>query len=215
MPDASDLSGLDRLTAVCKQHSLPLKLSPPLASAPQRGEIILGEPCDPQLAATYQRLGAAEFGPLSLYGPSSDRAGLIPRNEWLREYERVHLRSSLVFGWETGFAYYYGTVPQLADAQGLQPVIYIDNYEAQYAVPVASSVDRFFDAYSHYLELMVVDAEYIHSGITRINFPWSMPQFIARDEPLMKQVVDGRFDFLTNNDRDALEWIQKLRAARP
>jgi hypothetical protein len=215
MPAAATLPGVNRLIAVCRQRSLSLKLSPPLASAPKEGEAVFGESFDPQLAAIYQRLGASEFGPLTLYGPSSEREGLIPRNEWLRAYDGVHLQSSHVFGWETGFAYYYGTVPRLADSQGLQPVIYIDDHEAKYAVPVASSVDRFFDAYSHYLELMAVDSEYVHHGVSVINFPWSMAQVIARDTPLMEQVFAGRFDFLTNGYRDALDWLQQLRAARP
>jgi hypothetical protein len=192
-----------------------LKLSPPRDSAPKQGELVFGEPFDPQLAATYQRLGAAEFGPLTLYGMGPEREGLVPRNEWLRSHDSAQFRSSHVFGWETGFAYYYGTVPRLADAHGLQPVIYIDDYEAKYAVPVASSVDQFFDLYSHYLELMAADPEYLHTGITRINFPWSMAQTVARDESLMRQVLAGRFDFLTNNEPDAQEWIQQLRTEHP
>lgn len=214
MPTKTNMPGLDRLISVCKQHSVPLELSPPQATAPKQGELVLGAPFDPQLAAVYQLLGAAEFGPLALYGPGSEQQSLIPRNEWLREYDMVHIRSSLIFGWEKGFALYYGTVPALADAQGVQPVVHIDNYEA-YAVPVASSIDRFFDAYSHYLELMVVDPEYIHHGVTIINFPWAMTHLIARDEPLMEQIRAGRFDFLTNDERDALDWLQELRNAKP
>lgn len=215
MPASSALPGLDRLIATCQQRSIPLKLSPPVDLAPKPGERVLGEPFDPQLAATYQRMGASELGPLTLYGLGSGREGLLPRNEWLRHDDTVQFHSALVFGWETGFAYYYGTVPRLANSQGLQPVVYIDDYEAKYAVPVASSVDRFFEIYSRYLELMAVDPEYIHTGVTRINFPWAMAQTVARDEPLMEQVLADRFDFLTHNEPDAQEWLQQLRAARP
>ena len=74
----SPLPGLDRLIAICQQHSLALKLSPPLASVPWTGELVLGEPFDPQLAAVYARLGSAEFGPLALYGPHSGDQGLLP-----------------------------------------------------------------------------------------------------------------------------------------
>jgi hypothetical protein len=215
MPAIHSLPGLDQLIATCQGRALALKLSPPLASAPEAGESVYGEPFDPLLAAVYQRVGAAEFGPFTLYGPGPEREGLIPRNEWLREYDKVHFRASLVFGWEAGFAYYYGTVPQLADSRGIQPVIYIDDYEAQYAVPVASSVDQFFATYAQYLKLMVVDPEYAQHGATVVNFPWSMAQLIARDEPLMEQVLAGRFDFLTNNYREALDWLQMLRTALP
>jgi hypothetical protein len=47
-----------------------------------------------------------------------------------------------------------------------------------------------------------------------INFPWGMTQLIARDEPLMEQVLAGRFDFLANDYRGALEWLEELRTAR-
>lgn len=208
------LDGFDRLVAVCRQHSLPLKLSPPLSSAPKQGELVLGDPFDPQLAEVLGRVGGAKIGPLWLYSPGSEWNDIIPWNEQLREHDAVHYRSSLIFSEETGFPLYYATVAKLADTQGLQPVVHVNGYEA-YAIPVASSVDRFFDAYSRYLELMVVDAEYIHHGIASIHFPSAVTQLIAQDEPLMELVRAGRFDALTNSFRDAVQWIQKLRDAEP
>ena len=213
MPAPSNLPGLDRLIAVCQQHSLPLELSPSLALAPRAGEPVLGEPFDPQLAEAYQRLGAAELGPLTLFGPHSGEEGLIPKNEWLRQYDFVHTRSSHVFGKETGFAYYHGTVPRLANSQGLQPVVFISEYEDKYAAPVASSVDRFFHLYSRYLELLVADPCYGQDYASLPSFPWDMAHLIKRDEPLMEQVFAGRFDFLADNYRDALGWLHELRTA--
>ena len=151
---------------------------------------------------------------MALYGPHSGEKGLIPRNEWLRQYDYVHTRSALVFGWEPGYSYYYGTVPRLANSQRLQPVVYISNYEEMYAVPIASSVDRFFHLFSRYLELLVADPGYGQPYAKVINFPWGMTQLITRDEPLMEQVHAGRFDFLADNERDALEWLQELRTTR-
>jgi hypothetical protein len=214
MPATSNLPGLDRLIAVCQQHSLPLKLSPPLASAPRLGELVFGEPFDPQLAATYQRLGPAELGELTLLGPHSGERGLISYNEELRKYDWEPARSMLVFGKETGFAYYLGTVPRLSGSQGLQPVVYIDCHEGIYVFPVASSVDRFFSLYSRYLELLVADPGYGKSGAMLPGFPWDMTHLITRDEPLMEQVLAGRFDFLADDYRDGLEWLQRLRSAR-
>jgi hypothetical protein len=207
----SALPGLDRLIAVCQQHSLVLKLSTPLASAPWAGELVLGDPFDPQLAAVYARLGSAEFGPLALYGPHSGEQGLIPENKRLREYDFVHTRSTLVFGWEPGYSYYYGTVPQLANGERLQPVVHIVDYEEKYAIPIASSVDRFFHLFSRYLELLVADPGYGQPFAKVINFPSGMMQLIAEDEPLMEQVLAGRFDFLADNEPDALEWLHELR----
>jgi hypothetical protein len=184
-------------------------------SVPQQGERVFGEPLDPQLAAVYQRLGGGEFGPFSLLGPHSEEDGLIPQNQWLKERDHVQFRSSLVFGWRPGFAYYYGTVPKLADTAGLQPVIFIDAMEALFAVPVASSVDRFFDLYSRYLELMVQDPDYLSSGLPHIQFPWDIRTLVAQDAPLIHQVRAGRFDFLSDNYRDALQWLQELRGVPP
>jgi hypothetical protein len=214
MPATSNLSGLDRLIAVCQQHSLPLELSPPLPSAPKPGELVFGEPFDPQLAAVYARLGSAELGPLTLFGPHSGERSLIPDNEEIRKYDWEPARSMLVFAKKTGFAYYCGTVPRLASGQGLQPVVYIDCHEGIYAAPIASSVDRFFYLYSRYLDLLVADPGYGQPYAKVITFPWGMTHLITRDEPLMEQVHAGHFDFLAGDYRDGLEWLQELRTTR-
>lgn len=173
----------------------------------------MGEPVDPQLAAVYQHLGAAEFGTLALYGPSTEEGGLIPKNQWLRKRGQVQYCSTLVFGWEPGFAFYYGTVPKLARSQGLQPVVFISAMEALFAVPIASSVDRFFHLYSHYLERRVAD-DSVGGGLSYVTFPWDMVDLVVQDEPLIEQVRATRFDFLTDNDKDALEWLEELRASQ-
>jgi len=209
------LPDLDRLISLCQRHALPLKLSPPIASAPKAGEAIFGEPFDPQLAALYERFGGAEWGPISLYRPDSEWDGLIPWNQELREYDSVIFRASHVFSRKTGFALYFATVPRLADAQGLQPVIYIQAMEFLSAVPVASSVARFFDTYSHYLELMVVDPEYLSSHVPEVVFPWSVPQLFARDATLLEQIRAGRFDFLMQDDEESQKWARELLTSRP
>ena len=214
MHTEANIPGLDRLISVCQRHALPLKLSPPYSLPPTRGESVLGAPVDPQLAAVYRRLGASEFGELALYGPTPGEDGLIATNEWLRKADAPEIQSSLIFGCETGFALYYGTVPHLADPQGLQPVVHVNAYEF-YAIPVASNVDRFFEAYSRYLELMVVDVEYIHHGIASIHFPSAVIPFIAQDKPLMDSIRAGRFDFMTNNFRDGIQWLQELKDIAP
>jgi len=206
------LPGLDRLISICRQHSLPLELSSPFVAAPQQGEKVLEEPFDPQLAAVYQRVGAAVLGPISLLEPGPRRMDLISWNQQLRENATaVHFNACHVFGQEAGFSLYFGTVPRLAVPSGPQPVVYIVGKDVQqYAAPIASSVDRFFDLCSRYLELMVVDTDYIESGVPMVTFPWDMLQFISGDEPLMEQVRAGRFDFLTNGCHDACEWLKEL-----
>lgn len=214
MAPHAPLSGLDRLISVCQQHALPLKLASPMASAPKQGEDTFGEPFDPQLAIVYQFLGGAELGPISIYRPDSEWNGLIPWNAELREYNSILFQASHVFARETGFALYFATVPRLAEAQGPQPVIYIQAMEFPSAVPVASSVDHFFDTYSRYLELMVTDPEYIDSRNPTVVFPWSVKELIAHDERLMAQVRAGRFDFLTHEDENAHRWVQQLASAQ-
>jgi hypothetical protein len=209
------LPGLDRLIEICQRHSLRLKLSPPLTPIPKQGEVLLGATLDPQLAAVYQRLGTAEFGDLALYGLMPDDGGLVPENSWLRQRGQIQYSSALVFGWEPGFSFYYGTVPHLADAKGFQPVIHIEAMDVLFAVPIASSVDRFFDLYSRYLELMVQDPNYLSDGLPHIQFPWHMRTYVAQDAPLLEQVRAGRFDFLSNDYRGALQWLQELRASSP
>jgi hypothetical protein len=186
-------------------------------TAPKPGESIFGEPIDPQLAAVYERAAGGELGPLSLFSPGPEWNHLIPWNQRLREreLEAMHFRSSLIFGEQTGFALYLATVPRLADAQGLQPVIYIQAMEFSSVAPVASSVDRFFDLYSRYLELMVVDPGYLNNRVPEILFPWDVQQLIAKDEPLLALAQAGRFDFLTENDAEAHQWIQQLYTMRP
>jgi hypothetical protein len=211
MPIDIPLPGLDRLIAVCQRHSLPVQLYHPLPSAPPQDELLFGEPFDPQLATVHHRFGGAELGRLALLRFGSEWNNLIPWNKSLREDDAIQFHSSLIFARETGFAFYYATVPRLANSQGIQPVVYIQAMEAPTSVPVASSVDRFFDTYSRYFELMVVDPEYIHHRIPEVSFPWSVPHLISRDELLMDQVRAGHFDFLAKDDPSALEWLQQLR----
>ncbi len=209
------LPGLARLIETCNQHNLPLELSPPLPNAPQPGEMLFGQPLDPLLAAAYQSLGGATIGELTLYRPDMGHDGLIPRNEYFKRDGEEPFRSILVFGKKTGFSYFYGTVPALANDQGLQPVVYATYYALEVsAIPIASTVDRFFDTYSRYLELMVVDPGYVEHGVTELQFPWGVPQLIAEDKPLMNLASEGRFSHLIVHDEGARDWMTQLLSTR-
>jgi hypothetical protein len=205
------LPGFERLVTICRQHSLPVELSPPLASAPTAGELLFGQPVDPLLTALYQRMGGATLGRLSLLRPDMEWDGLVPWNEQLKRDDRAPFRSTLVFGQKTGFSYYVGTVPALADAQGLQPVVYIPYYPGETSsIPVASNLDRFFDTYSRYLELLVVDAEYVETGSPQVTFPWDIAHLVAQDRSLLALIRAGRFASLLNDDHEAREWMSTL-----
>lgn len=197
-----------------------------------------GLPCDPLLSAVHSRVGTLGLSDGFFFFPlkTEEGGGLATMNEeWRREWSEP-FRGLLVFAKEQALAYYYATVPKLADEQGIQPVVRVDTYEDLYALPIASSVDRFFDTYSHSLERQVeliredaefrarLDAEFgpsppdslsalLSEHTPHINFPWEVPDLIARDEPLVRLLRAGRFDFLMEGCEDAHKWVGKVLAA--
>lgn len=77
------------------------------------------------------------------------------------------------------------------DARGLQPVVEVDPYEDIHALPIASNVDRLFDAYAHYLELIHERPDYNEDRGTWPVFPWGVPEIIAADQTLMGMLMDA------------------------
>jgi hypothetical protein len=207
------LPGLEHLMEVCGKLGLPFEPFPPDPSTPGAGAPFLGAPFDPQLAATYTRLGGATLGDFVLYNPGPHEHGLARTNEGMRRDDVEPFRSTLVFGQEPSLAYYYGTVPKLADAQGIQPVIYIDAHDQMFVLPVASSVERFFDLFSRYLEVVAADPQSMEERHSSISFPWDVPKLIAQDEPLVRMMEAGRFDFLMKGDEHTRNWLARVRQA--
>jgi hypothetical protein len=207
-----ELPGLERLMEICHRLKLQLQTSPPSQSPPKAGELIAGLSMDRVLSAVYSRLGFAVF--------ATDVDGIILRryddterkleedNRWWSEGYRKRLAlPTLIFAGEPMMAYHYATVPSLADAQGRQPVVMVDVYEDPYAIPVASDVDCFFDAYSRYLEsLMAIPGAREETSMT---FPWSVSDIIGRDARLVEMIHEGRFDVLMPNI-EARGWSQKV-----
>ncbi|QRN96119.1 hypothetical protein JRI60_45035 [Archangium violaceum] len=199
------LPGFERMLEVCRKYGLALYQEPPVSFTPVAGEPVAGLPCDPHLSAVLTRvstLGLPE-GFFLLPGKAEDGFDLRGVNEeWRRDWPEP-FGSLLVFAKEQALAYYLATVPSLADEQGIQPVVWVDTYEDLYALPIASSVDRFFDTYSHSLERQV----------ERLNFPWDVPDLVGRDTSLVKLLRSGRFDFLMETCQEAREWVGKVLAA--
>jgi hypothetical protein len=171
-----------------------------------------GLPFDRVLSAVYARLGFAAFA-TDVDGIVLGRYDDVERkleedNRWWGKAHRGRLAlPTFIFAGEPMMAYHYATVPDLADAQGRAPVVMVDIYEDPYALPVASDVDRFFDAYSHYLEtLMDIPGAREEAQLT---FPWSIPAVIGRDAALVKMIHEGRFDLLMPN-AEARGWSQKV-----
>ena len=140
---------------------------------------------------------------------------LASLNEGMRSLGGEPYLSALLFGQISMMAYYFATVPPLADAGGTQPVVLIDGYERHQVLPVASSVDAFFTAFSMYLERAVSTEEYAVERRIGLHFPTSVPDVIARDLALADALFSGRFKNLMRDDEESREWISALtRAAR-
>jgi len=211
----------------------------PLGSpAPVAGESVAGLPCDPVLADVHAQVGKVVLKDGFLLFSGNEDGGAVlesENNEWRQQWP-VPFKGLLVFAKEPGLAYYFATVPTLADDQGIQPVVWVDTYEDLYAMPIASSVDRFFDTYSRALERWVEltredaeskarhEAEFgppppdslsalLAEDTPVFNFPWEASDLIAQDEPLVELLRAGRFDFLMESCPDALAWVAKVLAA--
>ena len=147
-----------------------------------------------------------------MFRPDRDpEEGLFPENESFRRDGKEPFRSTHLFAKETGFSYYVGTVPALADAQGIQPVVFIAFYPVEvYGIPIASNLDRFFDIYSRYLELMVVDNDYVETGTPTVTFPWHMADLVAQDSALVALIRGGRSAPLLNDYHGAQKWVSTV-----
>jgi hypothetical protein len=216
------LPGLERLLKVCEKYPVRAKTRKPWGGAPTADARILGRPIDPMLAAFYSRLGGLHLDLDLFVEPCEEQVnGILLANEEVQPYWSEPFRSLLIFGCQEASAYRYATVPSLADAQGFQPVVKVDPYEDIYALPIASNVDRFFDTYARYLELIYETPSLREERGAWPVFPWEVPELIARDRMLVGMILDGCFDFLmfqpgcqATGDHDEIrEWLAELRAA--
>ena len=213
------LPGLERLLSADRKYGLQGRLRSPVSHLPGSGEPFLGRPFDPMLAAFYRRLGGLSFY-LNLFIEPGNEHGILVENESVLPQWPEPFRSLLIFGSEEALAYRYATVPSLADEQGFQPVVMVDPYEDIHAVPIASNVDRFFEAYARYLELIQETPEFRDDHDARPPFPRGVPELIAADRTLVGMLVAGRFDFLMfqpavqnrETHEELRQWIAELRA---
>jgi hypothetical protein len=186
-------------------------------------------PVDPMLAAAFSGCGKLVLGsgalevPLLLRCDDKLNGLLLENQEWQglfpHEFWPDHFRALMFFGRQ--MLYGYATVPGLLSPEGTQPVVRVDPYEEIHALPVASNVDRFFDTYSRYVELLAEDPGYLAGEAAWVRFPFSVPELIARDRPLVEMIKQGRFDPLMyernktgwRSEEDIAqtrEWVSKL-----
>ena len=193
------LPGLARLLTVCQRAGIRVHLTPPSRRPPPRaGKVVVGHPLDPELAAFYARWGGARFAnDIYLLRVDDEEDQLEEKGQWWREDWQHRVGMPLfIFGGVASLAYYFATVPGLADAQGRQPVVQVDTYDLDgpFLLPLASSVDRLFEAYSHYLEELVAHEDFQERGSEALSFPWKVPHLMARDPRLVQLIREGHFD---------------------
>jgi hypothetical protein len=214
-PPEASLLGLTRFLEVCRNLGLSLEHEPPRQPALTARESVAGLPLDSLLATVHSQVGyvGLEEGFVLLRAGDVRHSDLLRVNERWRRDHADPFGSLLVFGKEDMLAYHYATVPRLADARGLQPVVKVDMHEEPYAVPLASTVDRFFDTYSRYLEVLVAEPDYEELGPAVRTFPWQVPEIIARDRPLVEMLQAGHFDFLMPKNEETRSWVAMILGA--
>ncbi|HYH98610.1 hypothetical protein [Hyalangium sp.] len=198
MSSPTELPGLARLMEVCRRLNVEQKVALPGHTPLATGTLIEGLPLDPVLAAVYSRLGYAAFATdvagFILHRSDDEERQLEAKNQWWREGYRNQLAlPTVIFAGEPFMAYHFATVPGLADAQGYQPVVWVDVYAEPYAIPMASNVDSFFDVYSRYLEALLATPGF-KKGEVPLTFPWEVQGLHARDTRLVELIREGRFD---------------------
>ena len=196
-----DLPGLERLLAASRECGVPVETGAVGSAPPRAGDMLEGLPVDPLLAAAYARVGELTLGPgrhLLMRCGTEAHSLLRENKEWQSYFPHEswpgHFRPLVIFG--GNMLYRYALVPALANAEGLQPVVFVDPYEEIYALPVASDLNRFFDAFSHYVKILAEDPEYRATGAPATGFPWRTPELIAKDSRLVEMIKQGLFDRL-------------------
>lgn len=218
----NELPGLRRLLQTCTRLQFTLKTTPPATRPPAAGTLFDGQPFDPLLAAFFQQFGEACL--------ATDRAGVIigriddsgnelsaENQRWRSVFQDKLALQVLVFGGEPGMTYRYATLPTLADENMCQPVVRVDTYEAPFALPIASDIDRFFELYSRYLEQLAATPGYKEDVV--LTFPWDVPHLLARDRRLVELIRSGAFEPLLSPaaraDESVQQWLRQiLNAAR-
>ena len=128
------------------------------------------------------------------------RTGLVLENEeWQGYFPHMfwpeHFRALMLFG--SDMRYCYATVPELANSEGRQPVVFLEPIRGYLTLPVASDVNRFFDTFSRGMWRSWSKTPTIKPvAPLGVGFPYGVPELIARDTPLLGMIKEGRFDRL-------------------
>jgi len=212
------LPGLARLMTVLARHNLASSLNPPSEKAPKEG-LLFGAPVDPLLSSLYAQADGGEIGDLLLYSfDDKSNWNLIRDNSYLRD--RQHDTPSLAhqvlyFGTEVGMAYRFAVVPSLAQPNGVQPVVYLDEFESIHVYPLASSIDRMFDLWARFCEARLTKHGRLDEwmiGVVDIHI-LNEVRLVSEDEILIRMMKEGRFDSLIGEDAEGHNWVKRVTQA--
>lgn len=137
---------------------------------------------------------------------------MVAINTTLRERGEAPFPSCLVFGQVPSLAYRFALVPGLADSRGLQPVVFIDDHIEKEVLPVASNLDRFFDAYARSIESFAKGSTHPPDALDDMDFPRFEPERVAQDTALVELLRAGRFDGLVTRDEESQRWMRQVLA---
>lgn len=206
---STPIRSFHRLVEVCQKNALPVDCLAPKAPPIAAGELFLGQPFDPLLAALYAQTDGAMLGDLQIFPIKEPENVLLSMNEGMRRWGEEPYLSALLFGKIPLLAYYLAVVPSLADAKGAQPVVFIDAYERNQVLPIASNVEAFLSLFAVYLERAVVAPEFTVEHRIGLHFPEGVVDLVARDQALVGALVSGFFDHLTSLEARR-EWVSRL-----
>lgn len=202
------LPGFEQLLATCRRHGLPVELWAP-TGLPRTGEI-LGTPLDPELAQVFAVASGGYVWDLFLFGGPGAARELAADNADARLGSDEPLYNQLVMYAQVGHqAAYLATVPALANARGLQPVVYADFNEAPEIRPLASTVDRGFASVDAYINRMLAQGTLDAADLEHLPFSLALPDLVPSDGDLMALINAGRFDTLCT-DTDAADFFASV-----
>lgn len=203
------LKGLERLMSLCRELDLPLRQGLPATEDWTSRELFPGQPVDPLLASVFRQVGSVRMAEVFVYAPGGEH-GIVAINTMLREQGEAPFPACIVFGQVPSLAYRFALVPGLADARGMQPVLFIEDYIDKEVLPVASNLDHFFDTYARSIESVVRRNSSAPGMWEDSYFPRFEPACVAQDHALVDMMRAGRFDGLVTRDEESQQWMQQV-----
>jgi len=213
------LPGLDRLVAVLEHSGLNPSLLPPVENQLQPGTLVLGASIDPVLAKFYDYADGGKLGDLRLFHFGENSIwNIVTQNTFIRDIRKGEppwTNEVLYFGLEVGASCGFAVVPSLSRADGVQPVLYVDEYEEIHAYPIASSVDNLFSLWAGYCELRLKRYGVLETWKVDVqaNLLTDDARVVVEDTELVRMMKEGRFDRIIGEDAEGRNWVKQVLEA--